>query len=87
MTPIIAKNATSGRKRIAKILNVTFVKIDQRCRLMTRDELICRLNFIASGGLKDDEEVMHVKADEALLEYINDPEVTKAFDSIDKWYA
>lgn len=54
---------------------------------MTRDELICRLNFIANGGLKDDEEVMHVKADEALLEYINDPEVTKAFDSIDKWYA
>jgi len=32
-------------------------------------------------------ESAHVKADEALLEYIGDEEVTKAFDSIDKWYA
>ena len=60
---------------------------DVDARQMTKDELIQRLNFIAFGGLRDDEEVMHVKADEALLEYINDPEVTKAFDSIDKWYA
>jgi len=54
---------------------------------MNRDELLQRLNFIANGGLKDDEEVMHIKADEALLEYINDPEITKSFDAIDKWYA
>ena len=34
-----------------------------------------------------DEEIAHVKADEALLEFINDPEITEAFDAIEKWYA
>ena len=33
-----------------------------------------------------DVEMNHVRADELLLEYINDPEVTQLFDNIEKWY-
>ena len=33
-----------------------------------------------------DPEMDHVKADELLLEYINDSEVSELFNSIDKWY-
>jgi recombinational DNA repair protein (RecF pathway) len=32
-------------------------------------------------------EEAHLKADIALLEYINNQEVTDAFDSIEKWYS
>lgn len=32
-------------------------------------------------------EAAHAAADEALLAYINDPEVTKAFRLLKKWYA
>lgn len=35
----------------------------------------------------DDVEMAHIYADEALLQYINDTEVTKAFRRIHKWYA
>ena len=51
---------------------------------MTRDELLTTLNECAVG---DDLEVAHQKADEALLEFINDPEITAAFESWEKWYA
>lgn len=34
-----------------------------------------------------DHEVAHVDADEALLKFINDDEVSKAFYEIEKWYA
>ncbi len=35
----------------------------------------------------EDPETGHLTADELLLEYIGDPEVTAAFHEIDKWYA
>ena len=55
---------------------------------MTRDDLLKKLKEIEFYGRKSrDREQHHVWADEALLEYINDTEVTKAFDSIQKWYA
>ncbi len=50
---------------------------------MTKDELIQRLKECDTG----DTELDHVRSDELLLDYINDPEVTKAFIEIDKWYA
>jgi hypothetical protein len=50
---------------------------------MTKEELLKALSECDEG----DEEVNHVKADDLLLEYINDPEITLAFESIDKWYA
>ncbi|MEK7208519.1 MAG: hypothetical protein AAB699_03180 [Patescibacteria group bacterium] len=61
---------------------------------MTKEELVKRLLELAESAKgwkwnKDGEspEGAHVKADKALLEYIGDEKVTKAFDSIDKWYA
>lgn len=34
-----------------------------------------------------DPEDAHGSADEALLEFINDPEITEAFEMVPKWYA
>ena len=34
-----------------------------------------------------DREVTHAKMDELLLEYINDKEITDAFNKVGKWYA
>jgi len=34
-----------------------------------------------------DREVAHIEADEALLIYINDVDITAAYNDIDKWYA
>jgi hypothetical protein len=34
-----------------------------------------------------DVENNHDRADQLLLKYIDDPEITKAFDSIEKWYS
>lgn len=34
-----------------------------------------------------DAERDHIKADELLLLYIDDDEISRAFESIDKWYA
>jgi hypothetical protein len=51
---------------------------------MTRPELIERL-----FKLKDDPKYAasaHAWADDALLEFINDPEVTRAYGEIDKCY-
>lgn len=36
---------------------------------------------------EEDTEVAHGAADQALLDYINDPEITAAYDAIDKWFA
>lgn len=32
-------------------------------------------------------EVSHIKADEALIRFINDKEITKAYDDVPKWYS
>ena len=50
---------------------------------MTKDELLKALSECNTG----DEERDHVKADDLLLEYINDPEIRWLFDAIEKWYA
>lgn len=50
---------------------------------MTKEELLEKLRSFHT----DDEESDHVNADDALIEYINDPEVTEAFNAIKKWYA
>jgi len=62
---------------------------------MTKEELLKRLSDIESGkhrplhyaGWCSDEEINHVAADYALLEYINDKEVFDAFNKIKKWYS
>jgi len=53
---------------------------------MDKKELLEKLRFI-NEELAEDEEVCHVQADQALLDYINDLEVMEAFYKIDKWYA
>lgn len=56
-------------------------KLDTRQPELER--LIADLKACNSG----DEEVDHSKADSLLINYINDPRVTEAYDAIDKWYA
>ena len=53
---------------------------------MTLDELKAGLTEIATrnGG---DPESDHLQADSLLIDYINDPEVERLFDSINKWYS
>lgn len=51
--------------------------------VMEKKELLKRLKEECTSG---DEEVDHANADELLLEYIDDEEITKAFNEIDKWY-
>jgi hypothetical protein len=48
-----------------------------------RELLLKRLHEAA----RSDPEEGHIAADEALLDYIGDPEITQAFESIGKWYA
>lgn len=51
---------------------------------MTKEELIKRLEICAAGG---DTEAVHGYADDALIEYINDPEIQEAYAKVPKWYA
>lgn len=51
---------------------------------MTKKEwLILKLNELTSS----DVEANHCDADSLLLDYINDPEITEAYDKVEKWYA
>ena len=49
-------------------------------------ELVQRLKDIRESA-EFDEEVAHLRADELLLEFINDLDVKEAFTAIKKWYA
>ena len=51
---------------------------------MTIPEAIERLKELQASG---DHEAAHSHADKVLLALIDNPEVTAAFDSIEKWYA
>ncbi len=51
---------------------------------MDKEELVKELKALQNGG---DEESDHARADNLLLEYINDEEVDEAFDKIEKWYS
>ena len=53
------------------------------------DFLVSELNKIAERqSLGDcDYEYHHAKADELLLDYINNEKVTEAFNKIEKWYS
>lgn len=52
---------------------------------MTKEELLKILNENASQS--GDHEIEHINCDEALLTYINDPDITEAFNRGNKWYA
>lgn len=52
---------------------------------MTKQELIESLAECADIALSDPE-VAHSDADRVLIEFINDAEVTEAYEAIEKWY-
>jgi hypothetical protein len=45
------------------------------------------LRKLAKCAAQADTEGAHYDADRALVKYINDPEITAAYDAVDKWYA
>lgn len=51
---------------------------------MTKQELLEKLH---AAHTEFDQEGGHVYADRALIEYINDEDVKKAYEEIPKWYA
>lgn len=51
---------------------------------ITKEQLLAQLKEFARSA---DTEGAHSDADSALLRFINDPEVSKAYDAIEKWYA
>lgn len=51
---------------------------------MEKEELINKLNELSESG---DTEMAHLRADKALLEYIDDEEISEAYNSWGKWYA
>lgn len=52
-----------------------------------RDELLAGLLAIAATNNGGDLELNHINADNLLLKYIDDVEVSNAFDEIEKWYS
>lgn len=51
---------------------------------MTKQELLFKLEEI--NKIKDIE-ARHYEADKALIEYIDDKEISKIYFAVDKWYA
>ncbi len=51
---------------------------------MTKQELIEKLKELHDNF---DVEVAHVKADDLIIEFINDEEIKEAYDNVPKWYA
>lgn len=49
---------------------------------ITKEELLTKLREIEGNPIEQ-----HEEADDLLLEYIDDVEITEAYDAIHKWYA
>lgn len=54
--------------------------------MKTLKSLITELKRLRTVSITDPEKA-HSQADDALIAYIDDPDVTRAFNNIDKWYA
>lgn len=54
---------------------------------MTKEELITFLKGCQVESEEGDREKAHSNADRALLKYIDDAQITAAFNSIKKWYS
>jgi len=55
---------------------------------MTKEELIERLHSDChSGDIESDHKSDHSCADYLLIDYINDDDVRRAYEDVDKWYA
>lgn len=53
---------------------------------MTKQELLEKLDTIKHLN-ENNTEMAHIYADEALLDFIEDIEISKAYKAIKKWYA
>ncbi len=51
---------------------------------MTKEMLLKKLKAYAKYL---DTESAHYEADQALLQYINDPEIVEAYRAVEKWYS
>jgi hypothetical protein len=51
---------------------------------MTKDELLKKLRELQTVG---DPEIAHGPADQLLLDYIADPEISEEYGKIEKWYS
>jgi hypothetical protein len=56
-------------------------------RGISRDELLAALREPWMIAVDADTELVHHRADDLLLHYINDPEIAAAYDAVPKWYA
>jgi len=55
---------------------------------MTLEDLIQELTILKKGNTpSSDKELTHIFADDLLLKYIANEEVTRAFKNLDIWYA
>jgi hypothetical protein len=50
---------------------------------LTKEELLKKLAVCNNGDI----ETGHADADDALIEFINDEDIAKAFNALPKWYA
>lgn len=53
---------------------------------MTRDQLLKALKMIEENRMGDPEQD-HIEADQALLAFVNDTEITAVSKAIPKWYS
>ena len=75
--------ASQKTNRLYEIF-IELLKERGRKKIMEKKELIEALVLLQESS---DEEKAHVEADNLLLDYINDKEISAAFINIDKWYA
>ena len=54
---------------------------------MNKQELIIKLGEQYGADVIPDAETSHVNADGLFLEFINDDEISAAFNKVPKWYA
>lgn len=52
---------------------------------LNREDLLMQLRELNRPN--GDVEIQHSLADQALLDYIDDPEITATYEAIDRWYA
>lgn len=72
------------KQKLYYILGDEINMLNGQITKITKEELLENLNELKEYS---DFEYAHLKADELLLDYINDKEITQAFEQIEKQYA
>ena len=53
---------------------------------MKREDLLASLRVLVEDSKRDCEGA-HIRADEILIEYLNDPEITALWNEMNRWYS